>query len=115
MVIFYFNNKRYFFTFLNTLFIYFLPQRKGKENFPRKVDNKISTDSMEINSVNVQIGMYTNFISAEKDMPNILLLNIELLTGIENSSIKIRKNRFFHIDSKFLLFSIQNATQYVRF
>ena len=48
---------------------------------------------MEINSVNVQIGMYTNFISAEKDMPNILLLNIELLTGIDNSSIKIRKNK----------------------
>ena len=48
---------------------------------------------MEMDSVNVQIGMYTNFISAEKDMPNILLLNIELLTGIDNSSIKIKKNK----------------------
>ncbi|MFL2800043.1 MAG: D-alanyl-D-alanine carboxypeptidase family protein [Paracoccaceae bacterium] len=68
-------------------------QRKGKENFHQKRANKILTDHMEINNVNVQIGMYTNFISAEKDMPNILLLNIELLTGIENSSIKIRKNK----------------------
>ena len=37
--------------------------------------------------------MYANAMSAEKDMPNILLLNIDLLTSIENSSIKIRKNK----------------------
>ena len=36
--------------------------------------------------------MYKNVVSAEKDMPNILLLNIDLLTGIDNQSIKIRKN-----------------------
>ena len=66
---------------------------KGKKIVPQKTANKISTDSMEMDSVNVQIGIYTNFISAEKDMPNILLLNIELLTGIDNSSIKIRKNK----------------------
>ena len=67
--------------------------RKGKEDLTKKRVNKISRDSMKINSVNVQIGTYTNFISAEKDMPNILLLNIDLLTGIDNSSIKIRKNQ----------------------
>ena len=68
-------------------------RRKGKEDLSKKRVNKISRDSMKINSVNVQIGAYTNFISAEKDMPNILLLNIDLLTGIDNSSIKIRKNQ----------------------
>ena len=68
-------------------------QRKGKENSPEKRANKILTDHIGINSVNVQIGMYKNFLSAEKDMPNILLLNIELLTGVDNSSIKIRKNK----------------------
>ena len=68
-------------------------QRKGKENSPEKRANKILIDHIGINSVNVQIGMYKNFLSAEKDMPNILLLNIELLTGVDNSSIKIRKNK----------------------
>ena len=68
-------------------------KRKGTENYSQKRANKILTDTMETNSVNVQIGMYTNFISAEKDMPNILLLNIDLLTGIDNESIKIKKNR----------------------
>ena len=37
--------------------------------------------------------MYKNILSAEKDMPNILLLNIDLLADVDNASIKIKKNR----------------------
>ena len=37
--------------------------------------------------------MYKTLVSAEKDMPNILLLNIDLLADIDNGSIKIRKNK----------------------
>ena len=37
--------------------------------------------------------MYKNILSAEKDMPNILLLNIDLLADIDNSSIRIKKNK----------------------
>ena len=48
---------------------------------------------MKRNNVNVQIGMYKTLVSAEKDMPNILLLNIDLLADIDNGSIKIRKNK----------------------
>ena len=66
---------------------------KEEKNYSKKRSNKISIDSMEIDNVDVQIGMYSNVFSAEKDMPNILLLNIDLLTEIDNGSIKIRQNK----------------------
>ena len=62
-------------------------------NYSKKISDKTSIDRLEIDNFNVQIGMYTNVVSAEKDMPNILLLNIDLLTGIDNGSIKIRQNK----------------------
>ena len=68
---------------------------KGKENVNElnKNPKQSSTKSVRRNNVNVQIGMYTTLVSAERDMPNILLLNIDLLADIDNGSIKIRKNK----------------------
>ena len=68
---------------------------QGKENINKsqKNLNQILTDDARRNNVNVQIGMYKTLVSAEKDMPNILLLNIDLLADIDNSSIKIKKNK----------------------
>ena len=68
---------------------------QGKENVNKlhKNPNQTSTKSVRRNNVNVQIGMYTTLVSAERDMPNILLLNIDLLADIDNESIKIRKNK----------------------
>ena len=68
---------------------------QGKENVNElhKNPNQTSTKSVRRNNVNVQIGMYTTLVSAERDMPNILLLNIDLLADIDNESIKIRKNK----------------------
>ena len=68
---------------------------QGKENVNElhKTPNQTSTKSVRRNNVNVQIGMYTTLVSAERDMPNILLLNIDLLADIDNESIKIRKNK----------------------
>ncbi len=66
---------------------------KEEKNYSKKRSNKISIDSMEIDNVDVQIGMYSDVFSAEKDMPNILLLNIDLLAEIDNGSIKIRQNK----------------------
>ena len=68
-------------------------KRKEDTDYTKKRINQISIDRVEKNNFNVEIGMYANATSAEKDMPNILLLNIDLLTSIENSSIKIRKNK----------------------
>ena len=68
-------------------------QRKEKINHPKRRPDQDSIDREEIKNVNVQIGMYPNAVSAEKDMPNILLLNIDLLTSIDNGSIKIGKNK----------------------
>ena len=68
-------------------------QRKEKINHLKKTPNQMLANNVEISNVNVQIGMYASAVSAEKDMPNMLLLNIDLLTGIGNSSIKIRKNK----------------------
>ena len=70
-------------------------ESQGKENIKElhKNSNQTSTESMKRNNVNVQIGMYKTLVSAEKDMPNILLLNIDLLADIDNGSIKIRKNK----------------------
>ena len=72
-----------------------LLQSQGKENVNElnKNPNQTSTKSVRRNNVNVQIGMYTTLVSAERDMPNILLLNIDLLADIDNESIKIRKNK----------------------
>ena len=68
---------------------------QGKENVNElhKNPNQTSTKSVRRNNVNVQIGMYTTLVSAERDMANILLLNIDLLADIDNESIKIRKNK----------------------
>ena len=68
---------------------------QGKENVNElhKNPNQTSNKSVRPNNVNVQIGMYKTLVSAEKDMPNILLLNIDLLADIDNGSIKIRKNK----------------------
>ena len=68
---------------------------QGKEKVDKlyKNPNQTSTKSVRRNNVNVQIGMYTTLVSAERDMPNILLLNIDLLADIDNESIKIRKNK----------------------
>ena len=68
---------------------------QGKEKIKELLKNSIQTsnESIERNNVNVQIGMYKTLVSAEKDMPNILLLNIDLLADIDNGSIKIRKNK----------------------
>jgi len=68
-------------------------KRQERKDYTKKRVNQISIDRVEKNNFNVEIGMYANATSAEKDMPNILLLNIDLLTSIENSSIKIRKNK----------------------
>ena len=68
---------------------------QGKEDIKElhKKSNQTSNESIKRNNVNVQIGMYKTLVSAEKDMPNILLLNIDLLADIDNGSIKIRKNK----------------------
>ena len=68
-------------------------QGKKKIKELLKNSNQTSNESIERNNVNVQIGMYKTLVSAEKDMPNILLLNIDLLADIDNGSIKIRKNK----------------------
>ncbi len=70
-------------------------ESQKKQNIDELLEspNQSSTESVSINSVNVQIGMYKTLVSAEKDMPNILLLNIDLLADIDNGSIKIRKNK----------------------
>ena len=70
-------------------------ESQGKEKIKEllKNSNQTSNERIERNNVNVQIGMYKTLVSAEKDMPNILLLNIDLLADIDNGSIKIRKNK----------------------
>ena len=80
-------------------------ERKKEINYTKKGSNEAVIDNLEIENVNVQIGMYTNVVSAEKDMPNILLLNIDLLTGVDNASIKIRQNR----EKKYSIF-VNNIT-----
>ena len=81
-------------------------ESQGKENIKElhKNSNQTSTESMKRNNVNVQIGMYKTLVSAEKDMPNILLLNIDLLADIDNGSIKIRKNK--EKNTQFLLMKL---------
>ena len=80
-------------------------ERKEEINYTKKRSNKAVIDSTEIENVNVQIGMYTNVVSAEKDMPNILLLNIDLLTGVDNASINITQNK----EKKYSIF-VNNIT-----
>ncbi len=68
-------------------------QRKENINVTNKRQNQSLIKSAKRNEVIVQIGMYTTIVSAEKDMPNIILLNIDLLADIDNGSIKIRENK----------------------
>ncbi len=70
-------------------------ESQGKKNIKElhNYSNQSLANNMKRNNVNVQIGMYKTLVSAEKDMPNILLLNIDLLADIDNGSIKIRKNK----------------------
>ena len=70
-------------------------ESQGKKNIKElhNYSNQTSTKNMKRNNVNVQIGVYKTLVSAEKDMLNILLLNIDLLADIENGTIKIRKNK----------------------
>ena len=80
-------------------------ERKEEINSLNEKHNKISSETINRDDVNVQIGMYKNFSSAEKDMPNIILLNIDLLADIDNASIKIKKNR----EKKYSIF-VNNIT-----
>ena len=67
-------------------------EREERMNDLNERHNKISIQSISKDDVNVQIGMYKSILSAEKDMPDILLLNIDLLADVDNASIKIKKN-----------------------
>ena len=80
--------------------------RKEKINNLNEKHKKTSIEIISRDDVSVQIGMYKNILSAEKDMPNILLLNIDLLADIDNSSIKIKKNKEkkYHIFLKKITF-----------
>ncbi len=68
-------------------------KKKDNTKTRDKKQNEISTESVRIDNFKVQIGMYKTIVSAEKDMPNILLLNIDLLADIDNGFIKIEKNK----------------------
>ena len=70
-------------------------ESQGKKNIKElhNYSSQTTTKNMKRNNVNVQIGMYKTLVSAEKDMPNILLLNIDLLADVDSGSIKIRKNK----------------------
>ena len=68
-------------------------ERKEGINDLNEKHYKVDIQNISRDSVKVQIGMYKNILLAEKDMPNILLLNIDLLSDIENSSINIKKNK----------------------
>lgn len=78
---------RYFESMLRSL------QNNDNARVSIKKQNKDETADLNKGVVNVQIGMYKNKVIAEKDMPNILLLNIDLLTNMETQSIKIRENK----------------------
>ena len=83
-----------------------LESEKNEEiDYTNKRSNKAAINSIEIENVNVQIGTYTNVVSAERDMPNIILLNIDLLTEVDNTSIKIRQNK----EKKYSIF-VNNIT-----
>ena len=54
-------------------------KRNDESNNLFRTQNQTPVERVRSKDVNVQIGMYKTLVSAEKDMPNILLLNIDLL------------------------------------
>ncbi len=70
-----------------------LEKKRKSLSGPNNKPNKISIENVGENIVNIQIGMYKTLVLAEKDMPNVLLLNIDLLADIDNGAIKISKNK----------------------
>ena len=80
-------------------------ERNEEIDYTNKRSKKAAINGIEIENVNVQIGTYANFVSAERDMPNIILLNIDLLTEVDNTSIKIRQNK----EKKYSIF-VNNIT-----
>ena len=68
-------------------------KRKDEFNYSFKTQNQTPIESVRRKDVDVQIGMYNNILSAEREIPNILLLNIDLLADVDNESIKIRINK----------------------
>ena len=68
-------------------------KRKDEFNYSFKTQKQTPIESVRRKDVDVQIGMYNNILSAEREMPNILLLNIDLLADVDNESINIRRNK----------------------
>ena len=68
-------------------------KRNINNNNSFKTQNQTPIESVRRKDVEVQIGMYNTILSAEREMPNILLLNIDLLANVDNESINIRRNK----------------------
>ena len=68
-------------------------KRKDEANNLSRTQNQTPIERVRSKDVDVQIGMYNTILSAEREMPNILLLNIDLLADVDNESINIRRNK----------------------
>ena len=68
-------------------------KRNDESNNLFRTQNQTPVERVRSKDVNVQIGMYNTILSAEREMPNILLLNIDLLADVDNESINIRRNK----------------------
>ena len=68
-------------------------KRNIKNNNLFRTQNQTPIERVRSEDVGVQIGMYNTILSAEREMPNILLLNIDLLADVDNESINIRRNK----------------------
>lgn len=68
-------------------------KRKDEANNLFRTQNQTPIERVRSKDVDVQIGMYNTILSAEREMPNILLLNIDLLADVDNESINIRRNK----------------------
>ncbi len=68
-------------------------KRKDGSNNLFRTQNQTPIERVRSKDVDVQIGMYNTILSAEREMPNILLLNIDLLADVDNESINIRRNK----------------------
>ena len=68
-------------------------KRNIKNNNLFRTQNQTPIERVRSEDVDVQIGMYNTILSAEREMPNILLLNIDLLADVDNESINIRRNK----------------------
>lgn len=68
-------------------------KRNIKNNNLFRTQNQTPIERVRSEDVGVQIGMYNTILSAEREMPNILLLNIDLLADVNNESINIRRNK----------------------